>query len=87
MAWQDAHWDSERTSAVESAALNRGLYVIHAPLLVQTDRVQDFVAAVRLDGIGSANEEPGCVRFNVYQNKENAAEIYLYEVIDRAKTL
>ena len=76
----DGHWDSARSSAVKSTAFNGGLFVIHAPLLVQADRVSDFIAAICLDAIGSVNEEPGCLRFDVFQNQENPTEIYLYEV-------
>ncbi len=76
----DAHWDSARTSAVESEAFDGGLFIIHAPLLVSPDRVEDFIDALRLDAIGSIHEEPGCLRFDIYQNRENLAELYLYEV-------
>ena len=33
-----------------------------------------------MDGVGSTNEEPGCLRFDVYQNIEDPTELYLYEV-------
>jgi len=76
----DSDWDSARSASVKSGALDRGLYVIHAPLLIEDDRVQDFIDAVSLDGVGSVNEEPGCLRFDVFQNRENPGELYLYEV-------
>jgi len=76
----DGHWDAARTAAVESAAFDGGLFAIHAPLLIKANRVQDFIAAVCLDGIGSVNEEPGCLRFDVFQNRENPTELYLYEI-------
>ncbi len=76
----DAHWDSARPSAVESPAFEGGLYVVHAPLLVQDDRIDDFINALCLDAIASVNEEQGCLRFDVFQNKENPSELYLYEV-------
>ena len=63
------------------AAFQQGtLHVIHAPQYVQADKVDDFIAAVTLDGIGSTHEEPGCLRFDVYQNIEDPTELYLYEV-------
>ena len=81
----DAGWDAARPSAAESAAFNGGLFVIHALLLVNADRVQDFIDALCLDAIGSVNEEPGCLRFDVFQNQENPSELYLYEVyVNRA---
>ena len=39
-----------------------------------------FIEAVKLDGIGSTHEEPGCLRFDVYQNIDDPTELYLYEV-------
>jgi (4S)-4-hydroxy-5-phosphonooxypentane-2,3-dione isomerase len=76
----DGHWDAARSTAVESAAFDRGLYVIHAPVRVKADRVQDFIGALCLDGVGAVNQEPGCLRFNVFQNRDNPTELYLYEV-------
>jgi autoinducer 2-degrading protein len=57
-----------------------GLHVIHSPLPIKPDKVGDFIAAVRLDGLGSTHEEPGCLRFDVYQNINKPDELYLYEV-------
>ena len=76
----DVHWDSARASAVEDAAFHRGLYIVHAPLLVNPDRLGDFIDATRLAAIGSINEEPGCLRFDVHQNSENPNQLYVYEV-------
>ena len=76
----DATWDAQRPGAVQDAAFNGGLHVIHAPLPIQADKVDAFIAAVRLDGLGSTQEEPGCLRFDVYQNINKPQELYLYEV-------
>lgn len=76
----DASWDAWRSDAVEDPAFCSSLHVIHAPLPIKPDKVDDFIAAVTLDGIGSTNEEPGCMRFDVYQNIHNSSELYLYEV-------
>ena len=76
-----ADWDAYRPGAVDDDAFQNGtLHVIHAPQYVQADKVDDFIAAVTLDGIGSTHEEPGCLRFDVYQNVEDPTELYLYEV-------
>ena len=56
------------------------LHVIHAPKFVLEDQVDAFIDAVSLDGVGSTHEEPGCLRFDVYQNVKDPTEIYLYEV-------
>ena len=76
----DARWDAHRPGAVDDSAFTRGLHVIHAPLPVQPDKVDAFIAAVTLDGVGSTHEEPGCLRFDVYQNINKPSELYLYEV-------
>lgn len=77
----DAKWDAQRPGAVDDAHFANGtLHVIHAPQYVQEDKVDEFIAAVTLDGIGSTHEEPGCLRFDVYQNINDPTELYLYEV-------
>lgn len=77
----DANWDAYRPGAVEDDHFNAGsLHIIHAPQYVQEDKVDEFIAAVTLDGIGSTHEEPGCMRFDVYQNINDPTELYLYEV-------
>ena len=76
----DARWDANRPGAVDDPAFTRGLHVIHAPLPIQPDKVDAFIAAVTLDGVGSTHEEPGCLRFDVYQNINKLSELYLYEV-------
>ena len=64
-------WRTQRLPAV---------CMIHAPLPVQPDKVDAFIAAVTLDGLGSTSQEPGCLRFDVYQNINKPSELYLYEV-------
>ena len=76
----DAQWDSHRPDAVAHTAFERGLHIIHAPLPIKPERVDDFIESLKGDAIGSTREEPGCLRFDVYQNEENPAELYLYEV-------
>jgi quinol monooxygenase YgiN len=76
----DAAWDARRPGAVEDPAFGSSLYVIHAPLPIQPDKVDAFIDAVRLDGLGSTHEEPGCLRFDVYQNIHKPDQLYLYEV-------
>ncbi|MAE80522.1 MAG: hypothetical protein CL695_02940 [Chloroflexi bacterium] len=76
----DANWDSHRGSIVEDPYFASSLHVIHAPKFVLADQVDAFIDAVSLDGVGSTHEEPGCLRFDVYQNVKDPTEIYLYEV-------
>ena len=65
---------------MQDAAFERGLHIIHAPLPIKPERVDDFIESLKGDAIGSTREEPGCLRFDVYQNVDNPAELYLYEV-------
>ena len=76
----DANWDSVNADAVEHDYFSSSLHVIHVPKYVQKDKVDAFIEAVKLDGIGSTHEEPGCLRFDVYQNIDDPTELYLYEV-------
>jgi len=76
----NANWDAHRPGAVEDPAFASSLHVIHAPLPIQPDKVDAFIAAVTLDGLGSTGQEPGCLRFDVYQNINKPSELYLYEV-------
>jgi autoinducer 2-degrading protein len=48
----NANWDAYRPGAVEDPAFNSSLHVIHSPLPVQPDKVDAFIEAVTLDGLG-----------------------------------
>ena len=78
----DATWDSVRPDGATDDPYfgNHSLHVIHAPQYVREDKVDAFIEAVALDGIGSTHEEQGCMRFDVYQNVNDPTELYLYEV-------
>jgi autoinducer 2-degrading protein len=82
----DAKWDALRSAgAVDHPYFSsHTLHVISAPQFVQAERVDAFIDAVALDGIGSTHEEPGCLRFDVYQNVNDPTELYLYEVYANA---
>tara|TARA_B100001179_G_C18579074_1_gene399009 strand:+ start:850 stop:1545 length:696 start_codon:yes stop_codon:yes gene_type:complete len=77
---KDAKWDSLQNNAAVSNAFVGGLYVIHAKLIIKEDKVDDFIEAITLDAIGSVNEEQGCLRFDVFQDKEKSNQLFLYEV-------
>ena len=67
-------------SGVDESFFSGNLHIIHAALPVKPERVNGFIEAVKLDGIGSTWNEPGCLRFDVYQNIDQPAELWLYEV-------
>ena len=76
----DDSCDSYKDDAVADTYFTSSLHVIHVPKYIQADKVDAFIDSVSLDGVGSTNEEPGCLRFDVYQNIEDPTELYLYEV-------
>ena len=41
---------------------------------------QKFLEAIEVDALGSENDEPGCVRFNVLQDDADENVYYFYEV-------
>ena len=69
-----------RDGIVEDDYFASSLHVIHSPKYVQEDKVDAYIEAVTLDGIGSTHEEPGCLRFDVYQDVNDPTGFYLYEV-------
>ena len=74
-----ASWNARRDGVNEGFS-SENLFIIHAQLPVQADKVDDFIEAVNLDGVGSTNLEPGCLRFDVYQEIEDPTKLWLYEV-------
>jgi autoinducer 2-degrading protein len=74
-----ASWNARRDGVNEGFS-SENLFIIHAQLPVQADRVDDFIEAVKLDGVGSTNLEPGCLRFDVYQDISDPTKLWLYEV-------
>ena len=47
---------------------------------IKPDQKGPFMAAMDGDAIGSNNDEPGCLRFDVLQDNEDPNRIHLYEV-------
>jgi len=71
---------SARRDGVNEGFSSENLFIIHAELPVLADKVDDFIEAVKLDGVGSTNLEPGCLRFDVYQDTSDPTKLWLYEV-------
>ena len=44
----------------------------------------DFLAAMKVDAEGS-RQEPGCLRFDVMQDKANPRRFFFYEVTESAR--
>ena len=64
----------------EDIYYTKGLYIIHAPLMVNKDKYDKFIYESINDSVGSTKYEQGCLRFDLYQNIENLDEFYLYEI-------
>jgi len=56
------------------------MYVIIAPIQIKSGYKDQFVQAVVEDARSSAANEPGCLRFDVIQDANDANRIWLYEV-------
>ena len=74
-----ADWNASRDGVGEGFS-SENLFIIHAELPVLPERVDDFIEAVKLDGVGSTQLEPGCLRFDVYQDVKDPLKLWLYEV-------
>jgi len=47
---------------------------------VKPELRQRFLAAIEADALGSERDEPGCLRFNVLQDADDADVYYFFEV-------
>ena len=56
------------------------MYVIIAPIQIKAGFKEQFIAAVTEDARSSVANEPGCLRFDVIQDANDANRIWLYEV-------
>ena len=61
------------------------MYVIIAPIQIKEGYKEQFIEEMIGDAVGSVNDEPGCIRFDVIQDAEDPNRIWLYEVyVDEA---
>ena len=58
------------------------MFVILVPVQIKPGSKDQFVEAIIGDAKGSLDNEPGCQRFDVIQDKGDANRIWLYEVYD-----
>ena len=56
------------------------MYVIVAPIQIKPGYKDQFIEAVVEDARSSVANEPGCLRFDVIQDANDANRIWLYEV-------
>jgi quinol monooxygenase YgiN len=56
------------------------MVILHVSIQVQPEHAKDFLEAARHDAEHSEKDEPGCLRFDVIQAKDDPNRFYFYEV-------
>ena len=56
------------------------MVVLHVTVQVKPEHVAEFLEVIRYDAEHSENDEPGCLRFDVIQDKDDPNRFYFYEV-------
>jgi autoinducer 2-degrading protein len=56
------------------------MLAIWVSVQVKPERRDDFLRAIEEDGRGSREDEPGCLRFDVLQDRDDPDHYYFYEV-------
>ena len=56
------------------------MVVLHVTVQVKPEHVAEFLEVVRHDAEHSEKDEPGCLRFDVIQDKDDPNRFYFYEV-------
>jgi (4S)-4-hydroxy-5-phosphonooxypentane-2,3-dione isomerase len=52
------------------------MVVLHVTVQVKPEHVAEFLEVVRYDAEHSENDEPGCLRFDVIQDKDDPKRFY-----------
>ena len=56
------------------------MVILHVTVQVKPEHVREFFEAVRHDAEHSERDEPGCLRFDVVQDRDDTNRFYYYEV-------
>ena len=56
------------------------MIILHVTVQVKAERRREFLEAVRHDAEHSEKDEPGCLRFDVIQDRDDPCRFYYYEV-------
>lgn len=56
------------------------MIVLHVTVQVKPEHAADFLEVVRHDAEHSEKDEPGCLRFDVIQDRDDGNRFYFYEV-------
>ena len=56
------------------------MVILHVTVQVKPEHIAEYLEAVRHDAEHSERDEPGCLRFDVIQDRNDANRFYYYEV-------
>lgn len=56
------------------------MVILHVTIQVKSEHVSEFLDVVRYDAEHSEKDEPGCLRFDVIQDRDDTNRFYFYEV-------
>jgi (4S)-4-hydroxy-5-phosphonooxypentane-2,3-dione isomerase len=56
------------------------MVVLHVTIQVKAEHAAEFLETARYDAEHSEKDEPGCLRFDVIQDRDEANRFYFYEV-------
>jgi (4S)-4-hydroxy-5-phosphonooxypentane-2,3-dione isomerase len=56
------------------------MVILHVTIQVKSEHVSEFLDVVRYDAEHSEKDEPGCLRFDVIQDRDDINRFYFYEV-------
>ena len=56
------------------------MLVLHVSVQVKPEHVSEFLDVVHHDAEHSERDEPGCLRFDVIQDREDPNRFYFYEI-------
>ncbi len=56
------------------------MLVLHVSVQVKPEHVSEFLEVVRHGAEHSERDEPGCLRFDVIQDREDSNRFYFYEI-------
>jgi autoinducer 2-degrading protein len=56
------------------------MVILHVTVQVKPEHVSEFLDVVRHDAEHSEKDEPGCLRFDVIQDRDDRNRFYFYEI-------
>lgn len=56
------------------------MFAIFVSLDIDVSREREFLDASTMDAVGSVNDEPGCLRFDISRDAQRAGRFHFYEV-------